>query len=205
MTAVADPDSGEVVYSRMRWNTPLSEGHAALLLEHLGVTGGDDVLDLGCGWGELLLRAIADLPAARGTGVDSDPWAVQRGRDAAGKRGLAELVTFIAGDCSVWEKAANRVLCIGASHAWGGTAQSLSALCGLVCPGGRVLFGDGYWEHPPTRDAAALFGDDVLPLGDLVQAVTAAGWRVIHLSTADQREWDDFEETWRAGRREWLW
>jgi hypothetical protein len=25
-----------------------------------------------------------------------------------------------------------------------------------------------------------------------------AGWRVIHLSTADQREWDDFESTSRA-------
>jgi hypothetical protein len=44
----------------------------------------------------------------------------------------------------------------------------------------------------------------VLPLGDLVRAVTEAGWRVIHLSTADQREWDDFEATWRAGRQEWL-
>jgi SAM-dependent methyltransferase len=204
VTAVADPDGGEVLYSRMRWNTPLSEDHAAILLERLGLTGGDEVLDLGCGWGELLLRAITDLPAARGTGVDSDPWAIQRGRDAAAKRGLSDLVTFVAGDCSAWKALANRVLCIGASHAWGGTVQALDALWGLVRPGGRVLFGDGYWEHPPTSNAVALFGDEMLPLGDLVQAVTAAGWRVIHLSTADQREWDDFEGTWRAGRQEWL-
>jgi hypothetical protein len=27
---------------------------------------------------------------------------------------------------------------------------------------------------------------------------------VIHLGEADQREWDDFESTFRAGRREWL-
>jgi len=204
VTAIASPDAGEVVYSRMKWNTPLSEDHAAILLDRLGVTGGDEVLDLGCGWGELLLRAVANSPAARGTGVDSDPWAIQRGRDTAAKIGLSRLVTFIAGDCSIWDEPANRVLCIGASHAWGGTAQSLNALRGLVRPGGRVLFGDGCWEHPPTRDAAALFGDEVLPLGDLVRAVTEAGWRVIHLSTADQREWDDFEATWRAGRQEWL-
>lgn len=30
------------------------------------------------------------------------------------------------------------------------------------------------------------------------------GWRVIHLSTASQLEWDDFESTFRAGRQEWL-
>lgn len=27
---------------------------------------------------------------------------------------------------------------------------------------------------------------------------------MLHLSTADQREWDDFESTWLAGRQEWL-
>ena len=32
----------------------------------------------------------------------------------------------------------------------------------------------------------------------------AAGWRLIHMSTADQREWDDFESTFRAGRQGWL-
>jgi hypothetical protein len=27
---------------------------------------------------------------------------------------------------------------------------------------------------------------------------------VLHLSTADQHEWDDFESSWRAGREQWL-
>lgn len=27
---------------------------------------------------------------------------------------------------------------------------------------------------------------------------------MLHLSTVDQREFDDFESTWRAGRQEWL-
>jgi hypothetical protein len=81
----------------------------------------------------------------------------------------------------------------------------LLALFGLVRPGGRVLFGDGCWERtPPSDPAAAIFGDEVLALRDLVERATSVGWRVIHLSTADQREWDDFEGTWRAGRQEWL-
>jgi hypothetical protein len=80
----------------------------------------------------------------------------------------------------------------------------LPALGAVVRPGGRLLFGDGCWERPPTPAAAALFGEDVLPLEAVVEHASAAGWRVLHLSTADQREWDDFEATWRAGRQECL-
>lgn len=205
VTIAPDPDSGEVVYSKMRWNTPLSEEHATLLLERLDVARGQEVLDLGCGWGELLLRAIADRPAATGIGLDSDPRALQRGREAAAKRGLSDRVSFVIGDAPGWTSPADRVVCIGASHAWGGSAETLHALSGLVRPGARILFGDGCWERPPPSEAAAaIFGEDILALSDLVEQAMAGGWHLIHLSTADQREWDDFEATWRAGRQEWL-
>jgi hypothetical protein len=49
-----------------------------------------------------------------------------------------------------------------------------------------------------------MFGSEVLNLDDLIDRAIEAGWRVLHLSTAGQREWDDFEATWRAGRHEWL-
>ena len=29
------------------------------------------------------------------------------------------------------------------------------------------------------------------------------GWQILHLSVADQREWDDFESSHRKGLREW--
>jgi hypothetical protein len=71
-------------------------------------------------------------------------------------------------------------------------------------PRGRVLVGDGCWPAPPTPAAQAIFGDDVLPLADLAAACRGAGWQILHLSTADEREWDDFESRHRAGQREWL-
>ncbi|HEV7897807.1 MAG TPA: methyltransferase domain-containing protein [Planosporangium sp.] len=192
----------------MRWNTPLSEEHAALLLQRLDIRPGARVLDLGCGWGELLLRAVAAGatadPAATGVGVDTDDAALARGRALAAGRSLDRHVTFVKEDAAAWREPADRVLCIGASHALGGTAAALKALAALVRPGGRLLFGDGYWERPPTTEAVEIFGDETLPLADLIEHARVLGWRVLHFSTADQREWDDFESTWYAGRQEWL-
>ncbi|BCL14064.1 SAM-dependent methyltransferase [Micromonospora sagamiensis] len=193
----------------MRWNAPLSEDHADLLLDRLGVPAGARVLDLGCGWGELLLRAVATGGTAgalrtTGVGVDTNDADLARGRALAVERSLDAQVTFVEQEAAAWREPADRVLCIGASHAFGGTVAALDALTELVPSGGRLLFGDGYWERPPTAEAVEIFGEGILPLADLVEQARASGWRVLHLSTADQREWDDFEARWRAGRQEWL-
>jgi cyclopropane fatty-acyl-phospholipid synthase-like methyltransferase len=188
----------------MRWNTPLSEDHASLLLNRLAVAPGDDVVDLGCGWGELLMRAIVQCPQTKATGVDNAEGALGRGRALADERDVADRITFVAQDASTWTTPADRILCIGAAHAWGGSSAALQRLHGLVRPGGRLLFGDGCWERPPTATAATLFGDSLLTLAGLVDEAIGAGWHLLHLSTADQQEWDDFESTWKAGRESWL-
>jgi cyclopropane fatty-acyl-phospholipid synthase-like methyltransferase len=202
-------DLAALRYVRMRWNTPLSEEHAALLLQRLDIRPGARVLDLGCGWGELLLQAVAaggvdGTPATTGIGVDTDDAALARGRALAAGRSLDKHVTFVKGEAAAWREPADRVLCVGAAHAFGGTAAALKALAEFVRPGGRLLFGDAFWERPPTIEAAEIFGDGVMPLADLIEHARGLGWRVLHLSIADQREWDDFEATWLAGRQEWL-
>jgi hypothetical protein len=57
----------------------------------------------------------------------------------------------------LWNTPADRVICVGAAHAWGGTAAALSELAGVVPPGGRLLYGDGCWEREPTDAASALY------------------------------------------------
>ncbi|MGI8712493.1 MAG: SAM-dependent methyltransferase [Solirubrobacteraceae bacterium] len=197
-----DGDLERSRYTGMRWNTPLSEAHAALLLARLDVQRRHSVLDLGCGWGELLLRAVGGA-GATGVGVDIDERLLARGRAGAAQRGLSDRVRFAKGRAQEYTEPADRVLCVGAAHAWGGARRALPALASLVTPSGRVLFGDGVWESPPTEPARALFGDDVLPLPELQQLIRAAGWRVLHRSVAGLDEWDEFERSWRAGREEW--
>jgi SAM-dependent methyltransferase len=207
-----DPDVA--LYARMRWNVPLSAEHADLLLDRMSLGPGQAIADLGCGWGELLMRAVARAgPGAAGTGIDIDeppavtdvsaslevlPWA----REEAARRRLD--VQFIQADVSAWPGMADRVLCLGASHAYRGTTAALRALAGHVPLGGRLLYGDCFWERPPSPEAVGLFGEETMPLPGLMEACRAEGWRVIHLSTASQLEWDDYESSFRAGRQEWL-
>lgn len=187
--------------TRMRWNTPLSEPHAELLLDRMALAEGH-LVDLGCGWGELLLRAAARAPGLRATGVDTDVTGLDRGRAAAASRGLA--VEFAEADAATWALPAERVFSIGAAHVFGSTEAALEALARLVRPSGRLLYGDGFWAAPPGPAALGIFGPDLLTLPELLDAAARAGWRVRHLSTADPLEWDDFESSSRAGWEDWL-
>jgi len=189
----------------MRWNTPLSEAHADGLIGLLELSSVRSVLDLGCGWGELLIRVVrAAGGGCRGVGVDTDEQLLDRGRRSAEDCGVADRVTFVCGRAQDWDEPAERVLCVGASHALSGTPSALATLRALVAPGGLLLFGDGCWEGPRTPEADAIFGEDVLALDQVVDHVREAGWRVLSLTTADQLEWDEFESSSRRGFEQWL-
>ncbi|MEV0774684.1 SAM-dependent methyltransferase [Streptomyces sp. NPDC050433] len=189
----------------LTWNAPLSEDHARSFIGACPVPDGGRVVDLGCGWGELLLRMVDAAPGSTGDGVEKDPAAVARGRRLAQERGLDGRVTFHESSADVWSGTGyDLAVCIGAVHAWpGSTREALRALRTIVKPGGHVLFADGFWTTKPT--AAALKGlgaeEDELcgSLDDLVRATVDAGFAPLRTTVADQREWDVFESNGRAG------
>src|SRR5207248_669465 len=144
---------------------------------------------------ELLLCAVERAAAVRGVGVDTDRSALDRGLTAAKSRGLEDRVEFVEANAATWSGTADRVLCVGSSHAFGGTREALTALAAHVPAGGRLLYGDGYWQTAPSKAALDIFGDGIMPLPELLETAREAGWRTIHMSAADHREWDDFEST----------
>jgi cyclopropane fatty-acyl-phospholipid synthase-like methyltransferase len=64
---------------------PLSDERANRLAADLAASRPAAVIDLGCGWGELLLRIVASAPGAVGTGVDVHGPDVARSRLTRGK------------------------------------------------------------------------------------------------------------------------
>ena len=103
--------------TRLTFHGPLSEARAARLVGRLTRARPATVLDLGCGWGELMLRILAAAPGATGTGVDHSGADLARGRDNAAARGLASRVSFIEESAVGTARGpADLVLCVGASH-----------------------------------------------------------------------------------------
>jgi cyclopropane fatty-acyl-phospholipid synthase-like methyltransferase len=188
----------ELAHSRLVFEAPLSEQRATELVAGLPLAPGRHALDLGCGFGELLLRVVAAHPAATGTGVDTRRPALDRARRAAAERSLHERVEFVEADPATFDDRGDVVLCVGASHAWGGATSALRELRGRVERGGTVLFGDGFWQRPAGADVRRLLGD--LPVLDgLLQVARSAGFAVEHADASTLDEWDTLEERWRAG------
>ena len=69
--------------TRLTFHGPLSEARAARLVARLTRNSPRTVLDIGSGWGELMLRILAAAPEATGLGLDTDEGDLARGRDNA--------------------------------------------------------------------------------------------------------------------------
>jgi cyclopropane fatty-acyl-phospholipid synthase-like methyltransferase len=196
--------------------SPLSEARAAKLVSFLAEGRPTSVLDVGCGWGELLLRVLEAAPAARGLGVDLDEESLAGAREHAVRRGLGERVTFEARDAREMTGTFDAVTCIGSSQIWGPDvseaqpldyAAALTALRALLSRGGRLVYGEGIWSTPPTPAATApLAGrdDEFVPLGTLVELVESHGFAVLAVHEAGLDEWDEFESGFTACYARWL-
>jgi cyclopropane fatty-acyl-phospholipid synthase-like methyltransferase len=195
---------------------PLSESRADRLVAFLAEDQPSTVLDVGCGWGELLLRVLEAAPAARGLGVDLDEEALAAAQRRAVDRGVADRATFEPRDAREIDGSFGAVTCIGASQIWGPEveeaqpldyAAALTALRALLPRGGRLVYGEGVWSSPPTPEAIApLAGrdDEYVTLRELVDLADAHGFAVMAAHEADLDEWDTFESGFAAGYARWL-
>jgi len=194
-------------YQFMSFNAPLAETHANEIADRLAAAGPADVLDIGCGWGELLLRVLARTPNATGLGVDTDAEMLSRGALTAAQRGLAQRVAFGNAPATAVDRQADLVICVGASHAFGGPRAALTALIQHVRPGGRLFFGEGLWNPQVKVAQPDLVWADLFDLPDLAALVDLAvttGYRSLFTETATPAELDDFESRYLADSEEWL-
>ncbi|MFG2111958.1 SAM-dependent methyltransferase [Streptomyces sp. NPDC048718] len=199
----------------LTFHGPLSEARAARLVDRLAAPGPGAVLDIGCGWGELMLRLLAATPGAKGVGIDINADDLAHGRRLAAERGLAERVEFAEeSGHGTTRPPADTVLCVGSSHALldpdqPDPAAALRELRRLVRPGGRVLLGEGFWERVPTDAELARMwpgakAGDHLPLDGLVGLAIEAGFRPAWVETVTREEWEEFESGYRHATEVWL-
>lgn len=194
------------LHEDLDFNGPLSIERADRLLDRLGPLDGAHVVDLGCGWAELLLRAAARGAIAHG--IDQDAAAIAHGQALAAARNLT--VTLEAGDASTWQGTADVLIVTGSTHLWGGdhhTETTLRTAHAALPVGGRLLLGEGFWEHPPSEAQLAAMPitlDEYGTLPDLVDLALSHGYRLHYLTQATLDDWDDFQSRHALGWERWL-
>jgi len=193
----------------MLLNSPLDAASLDRLLEVATAQRPARVLDHGCGWGEVLLRALEHAPLATGRGVEIHEPDVRRARAQARERGLEARAGFTLGSSADFREPADLLVSLGAYQAFGDVPTALRTLREDLTPGGRAVFGAEYWQHPPTSAELECMWPDASPadcsdLPDLVDAAHAAGWRVLDLHDSTLQEFDAFELGHLREREAWL-
>ena len=194
-------------YDDLDFNAPMSSARVHDLVARLQPLAGATIVDLGCGWAELLLRVLDHEPTAQGIGIDRDETLIARAQRNAAALGISDRLRLECADVTEWSGQADVAIVIGASHAWGGTRETLQAVRPLLQPKGRLLFGEGIWEQPPTPAALAALDakpEDFSDVSGLVDLCIECGYRVLAASTATLQEWDAFESRYCAGHERWL-
>jgi SAM-dependent methyltransferase len=196
-------------YGFLECNSPIAAWRFDRQVEENAAAGPQVIVDIGCGWGELMQRVAAKVPGAKAYGIDSDLELLERGRAGAAAKGIADRVEFVEYQGKDWETPADLVICIGAAHAFGTGVEALRALYPLVKPGGRLLFGDGVWNRVPSEAELepmwpGTTAEEFPLLPGLVDAAVETGFRPLRVESVEQSEWDDFESQFLADKEAWL-
>ncbi|HTS21055.1 MAG TPA: class I SAM-dependent methyltransferase [Casimicrobiaceae bacterium] len=201
----------------LRFMAPLSEERATELVDFVSQSLDGTVVDVGCGWAELLIRILEATPGANGIGIDLKPGSIEHAQAVARTRGVADRITLIEGDAKDRLPAsAQAAICIGASQIWGPPVEAklpldyhgaLKAVRSMLERGAPVIYGEGIWASAPTAAAIApLAGrlDEYVTLPDLLDIAIACGFEVIRAHEASLDEWDAFESGFVARYARWL-
>ncbi|WP_327049250.1 class I SAM-dependent methyltransferase [Microbispora sp. NBC_01189] len=187
---------------------PVSGANVTRLLRRARLAEGARILDLGCGEGAWTLRALALYQDATADGVDIDAHGLKAAEHAAEVQGVWERIRFHERPAAGFPVAEqyDLVLCVGATHAFGGLGPTVEHVRRYLRPNGLALVGEGFWEREPTEEALTRLGatkSEFLDLPGTVAAAEAAGFDVVYGYTSDLAEWDEYEWSWTGTLLRW--
>ncbi|MCO8270367.1 class I SAM-dependent methyltransferase [Actinoplanes sp. TRM 88003] len=187
---------------------PVAGVNVNKLLRRAGRGPAARILDLGCGQAAWALQALAHYPDGHADGVDLSAHALERAEAAAAMRELSDRITLHERDARTYvpDGDYDLVLCVGATHAFGGFTETLELAGRHVNPHGVLIVGDGFWETPPTPQALNALDakpTDFTDLPTLIDTAAESGWHPVYAHVSDAAEWDDYEWSWTGSLLEW--
>jgi hypothetical protein len=154
-------------------------------------------IDLGSGKGEMLCR-WASRYAITGTGVDIHPPFVTEAVARADELGVAEKVTFVAGDGAEHIDEPNSYdlgMAVGTTWIGGGLLGTIDLLSKWTKPRSLLAMGEVFWAEEPTpelREIRDLHYSFVDLVGTL-DRITSHGFDLVDMVIASADDWDRYE------------
>jgi len=168
------------------------------LFDLLELEAGKRVIDFGTGKGELLLR-LTERYGVKAIGIERSPHFLQELTQRAERRGVAGTLEVVDMDATMYKVEGEKfslAACMGASEIFGGYKGTLGRLQGMVCSGGYVLVGEGYWKREPDPAYLKAFGatrDEFLSHADNVAAGTSLKLIPLYAAVCSDDDWDHYE------------
>lgn len=141
----------EIGHRGLLFNCPHTEDQLSGFLELLQLETGGNILDIGCGKGELMCR-IAEKYDCNALGIDSNSNMIENIRPVS-KGSVSGIVV----DMEKWlrdespSKKYDLIVCIG-SLRQGKQAEMLMQLTQMLSPSGMLLIGELVWIAKPSKE-----------------------------------------------------
>lgn len=195
----------EALHHTMRICNPMSSADLDRVVDLLAVADGHSVLDIACGYGELLIR-LAQRAAITGVGLDLSPWMVRTAFDEAANRVPNARLQWELGEAkhAHQEDRFDRVLCLGASWIWLGLNGTLRAVAARTKPGGMVAVGDMHTRPGVDPDAVRSSHGRIDSLEHQETLFAKHGLDIVERVSTPDASWDDYLRRTAEAAASWL-
>ena len=183
---------------------PMTGAELDELVDVLGDHGIGSMLDVACGYGELLVRAAAAMPLD-GTGIDLSPWMITAAHEQASSRLGEHRLRFVLGEAKDFRPDApvDAAICIGAEWVWhdfSGTVRALSERC---APGGLVVVGAARLHVAADQSTVRRTHGFVESIDDMAATLKQHNLEPVHRIDPNDAGWDSYLERTRHAARAW--
>ena len=166
----------------------------------LGLDEKSNVLDLCCGYGEML-KIWSEHFGIKGIGVDLCVEYIDTGNRRLKDKQLHKNITLVKADVQDYttdEKFDAACLC-GIGDLFGGIDGHISMLEKFIKPKGKLVIGECFLNEFPAPRELTDFEGKLYTLDELYKIFSAKGWYISYISTGTDTDWERYI-SWDAQR-----
>ncbi|SFC24329.1 Methyltransferase domain-containing protein [Alkalibacterium subtropicum] len=171
---------------------------------YLNLNDQSNVLDLCCGYGEML-KLWGEAYGINGKGVDICDEFIKKGNERLEQSNLNHKIDLVCQDVKEFKTDEQYdVACLIGEVIFGDVSGTIQALDPFLKEGGKIVIGEPYYKQKDVPQALIEFEGDLLTLEGLYDTFKRSGYYVSYMAGCTDNEWERYI-SWSARRDlEWL-